>query len=66
LKADDYRLGFLMLGVVTSYVPLVLGAAWLGGKLDPRWGTAAGFAVGIAACVIETWAALKLWSRKEN
>jgi len=64
--ADDYRRGFLMLGVVTSYVPLVLGAAWLGQKLNPGWGTVAGFGVGIAACVIETWAALKLWTRNKN
>jgi hypothetical protein len=60
-----------MLGVVTSYPILVIGGLLLGEAAGQRWGhrplfVGAGLLAGIAACVLETWAALKLWRRQRH
>lgn len=68
-NANYYRLGLLMFGVVPSFALLIYGGALAGEALDkrmgtPPWLTIAGLAAGVAACILEMWAVLKLWKRK--
>ena len=66
--AKFYRLGFLMLGVVSSYALLICGGAMLGQALDRRMGTdpwflVGGFLLGALACVVETLVARMIWDK---